>query len=85
MIKRYIKWKLIALIKDMLLNITNEKHSFSQRANEWKNKVNTNKNMSENRFEKIKNEQITWSYDQYKMYHHKYEAVSEVLKLIETL
>lgn len=84
MVKKYIKWKLIALIKGMLLDLTNEKHNYSQRATEWRGKINNTK-LGESFFEKRRSEQIQFSHDQYKMYHHKYEAVSEVLKLIETL
>lgn len=85
MVKKYIKWKLIALIKDKLLKLSDEKHNFSKRADDWTNKINNSKFISDHRFKEIQTEQIKWSNDQYKMYHHKYEAVSDVLKLIETI
>jgi hypothetical protein len=83
--KSYIKWKLISIIKDKLMHYSSEKHNYSQRQNEWKCKVYDGKCLTKERFEKEQEEQIRWSNEQWKVNHHKCEAVLEILIIVEGL
>jgi hypothetical protein len=83
--KSYIKWKLISIIKDKLMHYSSEKHNYLQRQNEWKYKVYDGKCGTKERFEKEQEEQIRWSNEQWKVNHHKGEAVLEILRIVECL
>jgi hypothetical protein len=86
MFKLYFKWKLSSLIKDRIIQYTIEKNDYLQRKNEWENKkYKQNKCFDEARFEKEKEEQIKWSNDQYMVSHFKYQAVLEILRIVESL
>lgn len=85
--KLYIKWKLIALIKGQSIHYLKEKHNYLKRVDEWEcktyNSVGTC--LTQEQFEERKKEQISWSYEQCRISIHKGEAVSEILKIVESL
>jgi len=73
------------MIKDKLMHYSSEKHSYSQRQNEWKCKVYDGKCRTKEQFEKQQKEQIEWSAEQWKVNHYKGEAVLEILRIVEGL
>lgn len=85
MFKRYIKWKLISMIKDKLIYYSQEKAHYLERQNEWICKVYDDKYMSKERFQKEQTEQIRWCSEQWKMNHYKAESVLDILRIVESM
>lgn len=84
--KQYLKWKLIALIQAKLAVYLKEKYGYIQRQKEWECKeYKENKCLTKERFEENKKEQIRFSNEQYKKNQHIYDAVADILKIIEDL
>lgn len=83
--KSYIKWKLNSIIKDKLIYYLSEKQNYSQEQIKWKYKIYDGKRITKEQFEKQQKNQIQWCSEQWKMYHHKSEALLEILKIIDVL
>lgn len=81
----FVKYKLISLIKDIVIRHTNEKLRYSERKHEWENKKNTSKLIPDDKFEKHRQGQISWSAEQWRVNHYKLETALEILKIVENL
>ena len=82
--KNYTKLKIILIIKNKIIYYLTKEKEFILRQKEWENKIYNNKCISsEERFDKDKKEQIKWSFDQYMIFYHKREVLTELLKKIE--
>ena len=83
--KKYLKYKLILILKDMLINYNKEKEHYIKRENEWKNKNFTVKCIRSEIFEKRRKEQIEWLHQQWLINHYKHEAITEAIETIQNL
>ena len=83
--KLYLKWKLSSLIKDKLLHYSKEKADYVERRRKWMDTVYEGKCYSEEEFERRRKEQIEFSADKWVENHHRYEAVKDILLMVEKL
>ncbi len=81
----YIKYKILSIIKDKLIQFLLEKYNYSKRQNEWECKIYDGKCRTKEQFEKEREEQIKWSNEQWKINHYKVETILEIIEIVEHL
>jgi hypothetical protein len=81
----------MSMIKDKMIFYASQMEDYHSLKEEYQRDIYDENQLGSNcrpqtaeDFEKNRLEKVKWSYDQWKMYYHKHQAVSEILEIIDT-